>query len=325
MTTATEWFEKGMAAISLSRHADYGSEFIGDLEDAVGAFGEVLALEPGNLGALRERGLALALLDRHEEALDAFVAATRLAPLDAELRLAVAQSLLRLDHPEAALEALDEVLRLRPDDAEALFSRASVLMVLKRDALPLTAWNTVLGLDDNRTLSHHGRMVRVLTEDFRRLQAQLSRAMALGRLQRPEATTAFREFFDAHPQQLASSFVERVLHEALRTLEVARAAFRDHLAGLGDDSHAWGRAAGVWLAAQLPHEALHAWDRQLAIAPDAQAWFGKAEAFAQAGELDAAIVACERSLELWPGFLGARARLKVMKALQETRLLRTSE
>src|SRR3990167_4978036 len=131
--TAAEWFEEGMGAIGLSRTADYGSEFAGDLKQAIAAFEQALALEPTHLRALTERGLAHALLGEHEAALDSFVAAIDQAPADPELRLAVAQSLVQVGQPEAALSAFEEALRLRPGDQVINFGRADVLMALRRD------------------------------------------------------------------------------------------------------------------------------------------------------------------------------------------------
>lgn len=312
MKTADQFFEEGMQAISLSHHADYRSEFLGDLQDAVAAFDQALALEPKHLRALQQRGLALALLERHEDALDSFVAAASLAPADADLHLAVAQSLTKLGRPEAALASFDEVLRLRPGDDEALFSRATTLMVLRRDEAAVAAWDLVLG-SDTRSLNLHGRQVRVLTEDYRRLQAELSRATALGRLGRAEAGAVFREVFERHVGQLEGSFVARAFEEALSTLEVARTAYLAHLEAHGADHNTWRRAAGTWISMRCSDEAIAAWDRVLALAPEAHAWFGKAEALAQKGQLDDAIAAYERSLELQPGFLAARARLKVVR------------
>ena len=313
MTSAAEWFDKGEAAIRLSFSADYQSELKGDLEDAIAAFDQALALEPTHLGALRERGLAHARLGNHEAALDSFVAASARDPKDAALRLAVAQSLAELGQHEAASDAFDEVLRLAPEDGEALYGRAVELMALRRDEAAVAAWNEVLKLKDNKTLHLHGRTVRVITDDFRRVRALVSRALTLGRLGQPEALGAFREVFDAHPLQLDGP----VFHEALRELEVARTAYRAHLKANEGDPHSWRRGAGVWQALDLHDEAIAAWDHLVKTAPDAQVWFGKAEAHAQAGQLDAAITAYERSLEYWPGFLGASARLKVIKAQRE--------
>jgi tetratricopeptide (TPR) repeat protein len=317
MTTAAEWFEKGEAAVRMSLTADSTSEFRSDLAEAIEAFDQALALEPSHLGALRERGLAHARLGHHEAALDSFVAASAQAPDDAALRLAVAQSLARLEQHEAAVQAFDEVLRLSPGDEEALYGRAEGLMALRRNEAAVVAWNEVLKSKDNRTLNLHGRTVRVLTDDFRRVRALVSQALALGRLGKAEALGAFREVFDAHSTQLAGPMAPAVFHEALRELEVARTAYRAHLKATAGDPHAWKRAAGVWQAVHNSDEAIAAWDHLVTTAPDAQVWFGKAEAHAQAGQLDAAISAYERSLEYWPGFLGASARLKVIKAQKE--------
>lgn len=317
MTSAAEWFERGEAAVQVSFTADYGSEFKRDLEEAIEAFDQCLALEPTHLGALRERGLAQARLGDHEAALDSFVAASAQAPQDAALRLAIAQSLARLARHEAALQAFDEVLRLDPANEEARYGRAEGLMALRRDEAAVAAWNEVLKAKDNKRLNVHGREVRVLTEDFRRVRALVSQALALGRLGKPEALGAFREVFDAHSVQLAGPMAPKVFHDSLRELEVARSAYRAHLKATAGDPHAWRRAAGVWQAVHNTAEAIDAWDHLVTTAPDAQAWFGKAEAHAQAGQLEAAIAAYERSLEFWPGFLGASARLQVIKAQRE--------
>lgn len=317
MSTAAEWFEKGKAAIALSYSADSGSEYRGELAEAIEAFDQALALEPGHLEALHERGLAQALLGHHEAALDSFVAASAQSPDDPNLRLAIGQSLAELGKHEAAEGAFDEVLRLRPGDEAALFGRASALMALRRDALAVAAWNEVLRSPDNRNLNFHGRTARVLTTDSRRLHALLSQALALGRLGRAEAAGAFRDVFDANSVSLAGPLAPGVFHEALRELEVARAAYRAHLEANAGDALTWRRAAQVWQAVHRTEEAISAWDRLLDQAPDAQGWFGKAGALEAAGQLDAAISAYEHSLEYWPGFLGASARLEAIKTQRE--------
>ena len=58
MKTAAEWFKEGEAALALSRTADHHSEFREDLESAVGAFEQTLALDPAFPGAQHWRGLA---------------------------------------------------------------------------------------------------------------------------------------------------------------------------------------------------------------------------------------------------------------------------
>lgn len=222
--SALEWFEAGTAAARASSAAEYGSEMTTGLEEAIAAFDQVLALEPTHLGALKERGFAQAQLNMHEEALASFVAASSQVPGDAGLRLAVAQSLMQLGKFEAACAAYDDVMRLRPGDEVALLGRAEVLMALRRDELAVADWDAFLSTPRVGSL---------------RLRARLSRALALGRLDRAEAQQAFREVFDSDSIRLAGPMAPRVFHEALRELEVARAAYRAHLEANAGDERGW--------------------------------------------------------------------------------------
>lgn len=302
MKTAGDWFEEGMKAIGMSYTADYRSEWTSDHETAVAAFDQALALEPSHLRALVERGLALAKLDQHEAALDSFVAAVTQAPRDADLRVAVGQSLMKLGQYGAAVPAFDEVLRLRAGDGEALYGRARALKALERDALALADWDALLALPDT----------------FHHLEARLSRAVALARLGRPEARAAFAETFEADAVTLRGMSPPPVFSEALRTLKVARTAYRAYVEAHAGELPAVRGAASAWGKAGRIEESLAAWAEVVQRAPgDAHAWYGKAEAHALAGQLAPAIAAHERSLELWPGFLGAAARLQVLKAQRE--------
>src|SRR5688500_9750361 len=116
MKSAADWFEDGLAALQLSRSADHHSEYIGDLETALAAFDRTLALYPAPPTAAAHRGLALARLGRHEEAVDSLAAALDLTPADADLLLARAQSLQQIGSLEESLSAYEAVLRARPDD-----------------------------------------------------------------------------------------------------------------------------------------------------------------------------------------------------------------
>lgn len=305
-TTAQGWFEQGMKDIDLSRGADTTSEYRGDLEDAVASLDRALALEPNHAGALWQRGLALASLDQHDAALDSFVALSRLKPHDPDVQLAVAQSLAATKQHEAALEAFERTLALRPDEEEARFGRAEQLTALARDEAAIAAWDAVLSAPDNKTITQHGRTVRVLTGDFRRARGRVARACCLARLGRDEARAAFLEAFADR------SLWSEVLAEPLRNHEVARAAYASLLETKRDEPAALHRAGQTWLQAKLTRQAIDTYGVLVQLAPkDAQAWFGKAEAHMQADELDEAIADYRKALELWPAFLGASARLRI--------------
>ena len=314
MKTADEWYRKGLAELDLSRGADSTREYYGDLEDAVAAFDQALALDRSFPGANRERGFALATLGRHEAALDAFIAARALEPEDAGLELAVAQSLAKLGQPEAALGAFETVLRLRPGDDEALFGRAEALTALQRDELALAAWDAVVAGAGTRNITMGGLTVRVLTGDFRRLKAQVTRSLLHARLGRPEALAVFRQLFDAEASGLHSQLAPAAFHDALRDFEIAREAYRQHLAAHAGEPATWSRAGATWSALGRTAEANEAFEQLVRLTPtNAHAWYAKAEAHAKAQQYEQAIAAYRQSLALWPEFLGAAARLRVVE------------
>lgn len=153
-----------MADMEMSWHADYQSEMKADLVNAIADFDQALALRPEHVDAWFQKGLALARLGRHE----------------------------------AALAAFEETLQRRPDDSGAWYGKAETLEALKRNAEALAAWDEVLRAPECRTMNFHARQVRIVTGDFRRVRARVSRANALARLgRRAEAVAAYREVIGA--------------------------------------------------------------------------------------------------------------------------------
>lgn len=161
--------------------------------------------------------------------------------------------------------------------------------------------------------------VRVLDSSldsvYRRARARIARALVLSRLGRADAFSAFCELF-AEGRKLMNGPLspEAELLEALKANAVAQAAYRQHVETRKADADEMRRAGGVWIRAGQSADALTAWDAVVGLQPhDATAWFGKAEAHAQAEQFAHAIAAYERALVLWPEFIGAAARMKVIK------------
>lgn len=133
MATADDWFHNGMSQLERSRGADSISEYERELTNAVDDFDRALELDPDHFGALRERGLTLARIDRHDEALESFWRAARLKSEDAGLQLAAAKSLLAVRQYDRAVSSFELVLKLRAGDDEATFGRAQALTALERN------------------------------------------------------------------------------------------------------------------------------------------------------------------------------------------------
>lgn len=301
--TANDWFEEGLAALQLAWSADTQSDLHADLERAVAAFDEALSLEPGHLRALRERAKVLVRLGRHEEAVDGLVALSQGVPDDEpQFNLLVAEAFAKLGRHEASLQASEAVLRRVPSMLEALVLRAEALSALRRDALAVDAWDKALA-DTS------------FSKGLRGPRARLERAMALERLGRDDAFTAFLTTFVETAGHLHGPLAPALFHEVLKKSAIARDAFQRSLeGGAGGAESLWLRGGNVWLSAQRPVEALVAFERQLVLTPrSAQAWHGKAEALAMDDRLEEAIAAWEQALALWPDFLGAKARLKVVR------------
>ena len=312
MDDAEACFQEGMKHIGLSHHADYHSEYRGDLENAVRCFERALALNPDHAQAWNEKGTALAILDRHEEAAVALAEAIRLQPEAAQLWLERSGILEALGRHDEALAACEETLRLRPGDADAMFLRAELLGTLKRDAEALPAWDAVLALGDLRTINFHGRRLRMLTGDLRRLKAQTSRARILERLGRADAATeAFRKTLDEGVMRDASgAFIG-----ALRTSEAARNAYHALIEEHKNDPQVLRNAGSAFIQAGRSADALAAYEQAIRLAPnDPDGWYGKAEALFQAGRRVDATAAYREALRIKPDH---HSSYRLKKVLQE--------
>ena len=277
MTDADACFEEGMKHIGLSRHADYRSEYVGDLEDAIACFDRALALKPDHADALSEKGTALAALGRDAEAAETLARAIHLRPETAQLWLERAGSLQRLGRYEEAIASCNETLRRRPDDADAMFCRAESLDALKQDAEALPAWDEVLGKGDLRTMSFHGRPVRMLGSDYRRLRALLARAGALARLGRTtDAIDAYRKSIDEGASR--DNLVSDMFSAALAAQEAARTAYQTYIESHGDEPAVWRDAGSNFNRAGMTSDALAAYEQAIRLAPgNPDGWIGKAE------------------------------------------------
>ena len=309
MTDADACFQEGMKHIGLSHHADYHSEYVGDLEDAIACFDRALELKPDHAEAWGEKGTALATLGRHAEAAEALSKAISLRPEITQLWLERAGALQRLGRHEEAIASCNETLKRRPGDADAMFCRAESLDALKQDAEALSAWEEVLGKGDLRTMNFHGRVVRMLGGDVRRLRALLARASALARLGRgADAIDAFRKSIDEGASR--DSMASETFSAALAAHEAARVAYQAYMESHAEDPVVWRTAGGNFNRAGRASDALAAYEHAIRLAPgDADGWIGKAEVLVQSGRRTESLEAFREALRVKPGYLAASLRL----------------
>jgi predicted O-linked N-acetylglucosamine transferase (SPINDLY family) len=115
--------------------------------EALAAFREALALDPGHAGALVHVGAALQRLGRQRESVDHLRDAARRHGATVPLLLTLGQGLLDLGDLTPALEVFTEVLRQQPDHQHALVGRGIALSGLRRHAEATQSVDRALAAD----------------------------------------------------------------------------------------------------------------------------------------------------------------------------------
>jgi len=131
-------------------------------EQALPVLDELLAADPQQAEAWRQRGIALADLARPAEALDAFDRARALDPADRAAQFHRALALGALGRHAQALAALDALLALDPDRAPTWMHRGLMLQRLDRHEEALPAYDRAIALDPTlgRAWSLSGAMLK---------------------------------------------------------------------------------------------------------------------------------------------------------------------
>jgi len=200
--------------------------FAGDYAKALSLFNVVAGQEEEALGKvsvhiLLKKGVVLAGLDRHEEALEAFDKA-----LEINLDYADAWSnkgvvLAGLDRYEEALAACDKALEINPDFANAWYNKGVDLAGLDRDEEALAAYDKALKINP----------------DF--VNAWSNKGAALGRLDRhEEALAAYDKALKINPDYTDAWYNKGAALRHLDRNEEALVAFDKALEINPDDAEA---------------------------------------------------------------------------------------
>jgi len=129
----------------------------GRLEEALVAFDQALARDPGFAAAWNNRGLALNGLGRLEEALASFARAAQLAPASAAPLSNRGEILRQLRRYEEALVSFSRALAIDPGDAAAFINRAATLTDLRRIDQAIADYTSVLARNPNLPQALFGR------------------------------------------------------------------------------------------------------------------------------------------------------------------------
>jgi tetratricopeptide (TPR) repeat protein len=130
---------------------------LGRHEEALAAYDRAVELRPDHANAHGNRGAALADLGRHEEALVAYDRAVELRPGYTIAHYNQGVTLTILERYEEALAAYDRAVGLQPDHADAYGNRGNVLARLGRYEEALVAYDRAVELRPDDFVGHFGR------------------------------------------------------------------------------------------------------------------------------------------------------------------------
>ena len=141
--------------------------------EALADFEQAAALSPGHLGALTNRGNALAALGRLDEALAQYDALLADAPAYPALHFNRGHALASRARHAEAIAAYDRALARRPHYVAAHLDRGVALQALNRHAEALESFAQVLALDaGNADAQHNAALSRLTLGDYRGGSAQ---------------------------------------------------------------------------------------------------------------------------------------------------------
>ena len=130
---------------------------MGRHDQAIDAYVAALIIELLDTDKKIRRGNFLLLLGRNDEALEAFNEVSILNPTNSDATLGQANALSALGRSEAALKAYDEYLLINPRNADAHFNRCNLLRIQDRYNEALEACDASLTINPHNASAHNNR------------------------------------------------------------------------------------------------------------------------------------------------------------------------
>ncbi len=289
---------------------------LGQPQDALETFQDLLKLQPDDADTLFSIGAILQSLGRMRDALAAYEDALRRRPDHCEALTNRGALLERFGRFEESLACFEAIVALKPGDGGALFNKGSVLQKLGRNEDALAAYEEAARagpidaeteLDRGNVLQKLGRLDEALVCYDRSSccrdgypQALYNKGIALQALGRPiEALQAYDNALAFDPRYCEAVCNRgNVLHE-LGRLDEAFAAYADALKIRPGFVPALTNRANIFLQWGRADQALRCCDEALRHdARHPQALGMRGAALQKLGRLDEALISLDRALEL---------------------------
>ncbi|WP_197984843.1 tetratricopeptide repeat protein [Leptolyngbya sp. Cla-17] len=291
---------------------------LGQTEDAIASYDQVLKYKPDEHAAWFSRGNALGQLGRTEEAIASYDRALHFKPDDYPAWYNRSIALGRLGRTEEAIASYDRTLQFSPDSHAAWFNRGNALGELRRTEEAIASYDRALHFKPDKhaawfnrgvALGELGRTEEAIASFDQALQikpdkheAWFSRGNALGRLGRTEeAIASYDRALHFKPDDYPAWFNRGVALGELGRTEEAIASFDQALQIKPDKHEAWFSRGNALGRLGRTEEAIASYDRALHFKPDDYpAWFNRGVALKQLGRIDEAIASYDWALQFKP-------------------------
>jgi tetratricopeptide (TPR) repeat protein len=290
-----------------------------------------LALQksPDNLLALNNRGIALNVLKRFDEALASYDRAIAGRPDFIEALINRANTLQELKRFDEALASFDRAVAIRPDHVIAYYNRANTLHALERFDEALVNYDRALALRPGyaEALTNRGVTLHALARFQDALAsydaavalwpagdaAFANRGMALHALERfDEALASFDRALALRPDNAEALGSRGVTLHAMRRFDAALASYDRALALRPDNAEVHVNRGVTLFELKRFAEALASSDRALALQPDyPEAHSSRGNALSMLRRFDEALADYDRALALRPDYSEAHTNLGV--------------
>jgi len=322
---ATEASAKRMGAPSDPRVAGLFSAGLahhqaGRLAQAEMHYRDTLALQPDHADALHLLGVIASQVGRHDVAVDLIGRAIELDRSNAIYHSNKALALAGLQRFEEAIKSYDRALAARPNNAEVHYNRGNALMALGRSEEALETYTRAILAKPNyaEALSNHGAALAALGRNEEALESY-DRALAIAPAScdalsnRGNALKSLRRFDDAlasyerallvRPDDAFALFNRGVTLHELKRFDLALASYDQALAARPDYAEALSNRGDVLRQLGRLQDALESYDRALTVLP------GYAEAHSDRGNVlkalrrfDDAVASYDGALRLRPDY-----------------------
>ncbi len=257
---------------------------LGKYEEAIVACDKAVEINPQFAEAWCNKGVALTILSRYEETTVAYDSATNINPQSAETWSNKGVALINLGRYEAAIAACDKAIEIKPQSAEAWSIKGVALINLGRYEEAIVAYNKAIEINPQFATTWY---IKGITLGI------------LGRYE--EAIVAYNKAIEINPQ-----FAEAWCNKGTALSDLGR--FEESLV-VHDKAieinpqlvEAWYNKGNALKDLGRYEEAIAAYDKAIEITPQfTEAWNNKGNALRDLGRYEEAIAAFDKAIEINP-------------------------